>query len=239
MTENFNPEQIDYYRETYKIGLDMFTFNLKQNTFDESVSEVVRKLQAELNEEIENYIEIQYDPKNTGQTYALDIDYLEDKLLALIEMNIVYVYKDFEINLKKLISASYNVNAKEFYKWENVANFLKSKNIKITDLIGFEEINQLRIVNNSVKHSTSIIDEKVKKISEFVELKYMRHNELIQFYKRTKDFPFKFLCSLSTEIYKDLYEFNDNRLSKIAELYALRMDKETAQKFIELLNTKY
>lgn len=239
MSKNLNTEEIDFYRETYKLGLETFTLNLKQNTFDDSVNQVIAKLQEELNQEIEDYIEIQYDSKNSGEIYSLDIDYLEDKLLALIEMNIVYVYKDFEINLKKLISASYGINTKEFYKWDNIINFLKSKNIKYNELAGYEEINQLRMVNNSIKHSTSVIDEKVRKIPEFVDLKYMRHYELIAFFKRTKDFPYKFLCVLSTEIYKDLYEFNDVRLNKIAELYALRMDKNTAQRFIEFLNKKY
>ncbi len=239
MSKILTPEEIEFQRETYIIGLETFTLYLKQNTFDDSIGELIKKLQNELNEEIENFIEIQYDSKNAGQVYSLDIEYLEDRLLALTEMNIVYVYKDFEINLKKLIKASYNVNAKEFYKWENIINFLRSKNIKHTELTGYQEINELRIVNNSIKHSTSMIDDKVKKISEFKELKYMGHNELISFFKRVKDFPYKFISELSSEIFKDLYEFDENRLDKIAELYALRMDKKNAEKFIKLLKLKY
>ncbi|MFA9190934.1 hypothetical protein AAGV28_06070 [Flavobacterium sp. FZUC8N2.13] len=239
MSKILTPEEIEFQRETYKIGLETFTLYLKQNTFDDSIGELIKKLQNELNEEIENYIEIQYDSKNAGQVYSLDIEYLEDRLLALTEMNIVYVHKDFEINLKKLIKASYNVNTKEFYKWENVINFLKSKNIKYAELTGYKEINELRIVNNSIKHSTSLIDEKVKKITEFKELKYMSHNELIWFFKRVKDFPYKFISELSSEIYKDLYQFDENRLDKIAELYALRMDKKNAERFKELLKLKY
>lgn len=84
-----------------------------------------------------------------------------------------------------------------------------------------------------------MIDDKVKKISEFKELKYMGHNELISFFKRVKDFPYKFISELSSEIFKDLYEFDENRLDKIAELYALRMDKKNAEKFIKLLKLKY
>ena len=67
----------------------------------------------------------------------------------------------------------------------------------------------------------------------------MGHNELISFFKRVKDFPYKFILELSSEIFKDLYEFDENRLDKIAELYALRMDKKNAEKFIKLLKLKY
>lgn len=232
-----NPEEIHHQRETYKIGLETYTIDLNRNHFDESINKVIQDYQNELNKEIQNFEDLQNE--NPNEYYYLDIDYLENKLLALSEMNVVYAYKDFEINLKKLISASYGLSSKEFYKWENVLNFLKSKGIKYKNIEGYQDVNELRLVNNYIKHSNSLIDDNLKKINEFSDLKYMEHINLINFFKRTKNSTYTFLSNLSDEIYKDLYEFSDERLNHIAQLFALRMDKSTSKKFINYLESKY
>ncbi|SFG03339.1 hypothetical protein SAMN04488033_1224 [Salegentibacter agarivorans] len=239
MNEEFNPNSFENQREMDKIGLELFVHNLKENSFNDAVNELITNLKTELNKEITEFLEFQEQEENAHQNYHLDTYFLEDKLLALSEMNIVYAYKDFEINLKKLISAAYGIEIKEFYKWDSVTDFLRSKKIRYSELNAYQEINDLRKVNNSIKHSTKHIDNKIKSISEFSDLKYMRHYELSAFFKRIKDCPNKFLEALSSEIYRNLYEFNDDRLNKIAELYSLRMDKETATRFMKYLKQKY
>ena len=234
-----NPNSIEHYRETSKIGLELFVHNLKENSFKDAVSELIDNLQTKLNDEISEFLEFQKQDENANQNYHLDTYYMEDKLLALSEMNVVYSYKDFEINLKKLIGASYGIDTKEFYRWNIITDFLKSKNIEYSELKGYQEVNQLRKVNNSIKHATKGIDKDIKSISEFSELNYMRHYELSDFFNRVKEFPNKFLDALSSEIYQNLYDFDNDRLRKIAELYAKRMDKETAYKFIEELKKIY
>lgn len=234
-----NPNSIESYRETSKIGLELFVVNLKENSFKDAVSELINNLQTKLNSEISEFLEFQEEDDNANQSYHLDTYYMEDKLLALSEMNVAYLYKDFEINIKKLIGASYGIDTKEFYKWNIITDFLKSKNIKYSELNGYQEISQLRKVNNSIKHATKGIDKDIKSISEFSELNHMRHYELSDFFNRVKVFPNKFLDALSSEIYKNLYEFDNDRLKNIAELYAKRMDKETAYKFIEELKKFY
>ena len=232
-----NPEEIHYQRESYKIGLENYTIDLNRNHFDESINKVIQDYQNELNKEIRNFEDLQNE--NPNEYYYLDIEYLENKLLALSEMNVVYAYKDFEINLKKLISASYGIKSKEFYKWDNVLNFLKSKGIKYKNIEGYQEVNELRLVNNYIKHSNSLIDDNLKKINEFSDIKYMEHICLINFFERTKNSTYIFLSNLSDEFYKDLYEFSDERLNHIAQLFALRMDKSTSKKFINFFESKY
>jgi len=239
MNEEFNPNSIDNRRERDQMGLDLFVYNLKENSFNDAVNELIETLKSDLNTEITEFLEFQEKEENANQNYQLDTYFLEEKLLALSEMNIVYIYKDFEINVKRLIGAAYGVETKNFYKWEIIKDFFKTRKIKIADLDGYQEINDLREVNNSIKHSTISISKKINGIKEFSKLKHMRHYELSEFFARIKNFPNKFLEALTKVIYKDLYEFSDNRLERNAELYARRMDKETADKFIEYLRTKY
>jgi len=238
MSKN-RPDEIESIRETSKIGLELFVYNIKENSFSSAVFEETGKLQQELNKQVKEFIsqqaENQYD-----EFYYLDTEFLEDKLTALSEMNIVYAYKDFEINVKKLLESTYKIGVKEFYKWESILSFLKSKGIKPSTLKGFEEIDQLRQLNNHIKHCTSqSITPKINNIQEFKDLRYLRHYELTEFFNRINNYPYIFLENLSAEIYKNLYEFDTIRIQSIAEMFALRMDKQSANTFIEELKKFY
>ena len=241
MNEPSESDDIFIERNMNQNGLISFVENLKGNSFSEVVFEQTESLQKKLNKRIEDYI------KNQGESYIddayylhLDTEFLEDKLSALSEMNIVYAYKNFEINFKKLISVAYGISIKEFYKWESIINFLKSKGIKPSELEGFQQVNDLRKLNNHIKHSTSRkIDNKIKSIAEFSKEEYLEHNSLSLFYKRIKNVPYTFLDNISTEIYKNLYEFDSNRIKSIAKKMALRMEKESAMKLIKELNKLY
>jgi len=237
---NRESEEIEFEREISKIGLETFVDNLKENSFSNTVFEQTEKLQKELNETVTEFLKAQEKSDQDEYYFQLDTIFLEDKLSALSEMNIVYAYKEFEINLKKLIGAAYGMDTREFYKWESIISFLKSKNIKPSELNGFQEINDLRKVNNHIKHSNSHeINDKIKSIAEFRELKYLRHYELTDFFNRIKNFSYTFLYSISTEIYMNLYEFDSNRLKQIARLFAVRMDKNTAELFVKKIKKLY
>lgn len=206
-------EEIEFERETSKIELGLFVEKLKENSFSKAVFDQIEKLQNELNDTITDFLNAQEESNQNEYYYHLDTGFLEDKLSALSEMNIVYAFKDFEINIKNLLRAAYGIDTHQFYKWEEILKFLQSKNIKPSELKGYQEINDLRKLNNHIKHSTSQkIDNDITSIPEFKELRYLRHYELTEFFNRVKDFPYIFLDALSTEIYKDLYEFDENRL---------------------------
>jgi len=229
------PQEIDEKREWSKIHLQQFVDNLKGNTFIEAVENLIKQFNSELSKEIEDHIKAESELQSN---LHLDTDYLEDKLLALMEMNIVYAYKEFEINLKRLINMSYRINTRDLFKWQSIEIFLNSKGIKLSSLKNYNEVNQLRVVNNSVKHSNKI-DNELKKIAEFKSREYIDYSSLFEFYHRVKNHTYIFLEDLSSHIYSNLYEFDENRLNLIANLYAERMDEESANKFIDLLKTKY
>ena len=236
-----SPEEIHYQRESNKIGLETFTLNLQDNNYGNSVKELVNSMQTELDEKVFEYIVFQESKGNDmSHMYYLDTEYLEDRLMALSEMNVVYTFRNFEVHLKKLITAAYSVSPKEFHRWDKITSFLRSKSIKFDEFEGYIEVIQLQKINNSIKHSFNLVNDKTQKIPEFTDTPFgSLHDKLNEFIERIKDKPYKFLEKLSNEIYKDLYEFDSARIDHIAELFALRMDKNTANEFARCLKSKY
>tara|TARA_R100000750_G_scaffold4846_1_gene3673 strand:+ start:81918 stop:82211 length:294 start_codon:yes stop_codon:yes gene_type:complete len=96
----------------------------------------------------------------------------------------------------------------------------------------------LRNLNNAIKHNRNIIDNKTKNITEFQNKAELKYTDLLEFYKRIEDSGLNFLKSLSDEIDKDLYEFNEDRLDKISDKLVSRMDTKTINNLIDKLETK-
>jgi len=205
MSKSENPNSITNNIEINKIHLALFVEKLKNNSFNDSVDGLISRLQSELEKKNAEFLNFLEEGNNANQGYYLDTNFLEDRLLALSEMKVVYAYKNFEINIKQLIGGAYGVDTKIFYEWKEITTFLKSKEIEYIHLKGYQEILDLRNVNNSIKHSTHGIDNKIKYILEFSKINQMRHFELSEFLDRIKDFPNKFLDDLSSKISDNLY----------------------------------
>ena len=227
----------DYYqiRETRRIGLQTFFLNLQNNNYDSITDNLISQLKTRLSK---LYIE---KPKLINQDLsncAMDIYFLERDLLALSEMKIIYAFKSFETHLVWLLKASYSPELnKRIYKWETIKDFLNSKKIRISDIDGFEEINQLRIVNNSIKHSIKSKPADLKNIKEFQGKESLAYQDFLNFYKRVEGSIMTFISALSSKIESDLYEFDNNRLDDITDKFKERMDKKTLQKFISKLDS--
>lgn len=232
-----NSEKIEEIREVNKISLESYFLRLKSNTFTDSVNDLISNLSIELEKSIEDYRNGKHN-EDVYHSYYFESEFLEEQILAIVEMKVVYLYRNFEIELKKLIKAAYVVNVKDFYKWEAVIDFLKSKNIPIKEIEGYNEVNQLREINNVIKHTIDLKDKNIK-IHEFKDLVFMRHNELMEFYNRVEDFPYKFIVSLADKIYLDLYVFDEKKINEISNSIALRMNKKQAELLIENLKSKY
>lgn len=246
-------------REMNKISLDTFAFD-KENNFDFSAGKVIQELKNENKKSFKEYNSLNEIYKKTSEKqeehsegnknseislmrqihgHFIDITYREDELFAFSEMKIIYAFKHLEINIKRLINSAYPGSSnKGFYRWDNLIDFLNSKSIIADKLVGFKEINQLRIVNNALKHSATI-NEQTLKIPEFKRKASFSYIELDLFYERIKPFPTKFLSSLSAAIYDELYLFDEKRLKNMAMSVALRMDEENAIKFMQILKSCY
>lgn len=228
------PSKLTLKRKAEKIGYNVFMVHVQNNHFDKISDDAIGK------HEIEITRLSKLDEKNTieDSEHLWDIIFLEEELKALAEMKIIYAYKHFEISLKFMIKASYkNVSENQMFKWEEVVNFMKTKNIDIKSVDKYKEISELREGNNSIKHS-SISKSKIP-IVEFKNKDLITYKDILEFYKRIENATFDFLASLNALIWKDLYEFDEERLNEIVEKIESRMEAEIAIKLANKILSKY
>jgi len=249
-------ENINERRELDKMSLETFLFD-KTNILDFDIDKLIKtkldeieKIHLEfsrINESDEKYEEISELYENSGlnlreyeHSLIQDMQYYEDDAFVLYEVKIIYAYKHFEINLKKLLSSAYrDPSVKKIFHWYEFAQYLKLKGIEIKKNNQFAEIDELRIVNNALKHSGEIDKDEIKKIKEFKGKTSFKTSDLELFYSRVKDSPNSFLSSLSLEVNRNLYMFDEDRLQKIAKHFALRMEENIAIRFTEILKGFY
>lgn len=253
--DEFYFNEIEVNREMNKLSLDTFHFD-KHNILDSPIDKSINNLKKQLKECCTKYTEINNlsinNPKefrrlnkkvkNTEHDLSLQMYdylqmaiYLKDELFALYEIKIIYAYKHLEINLKNLISKSYNdKSVNKQFNWEKLNQYMLLKNINLKDIEYYNEINDLRELNNVLKHSTEL-NQDFTKIDEFKNIKQITYQELEKFYNRVKKTPIDFLSSLSGKIYNDIYEFDEKKIKDMAEKLALRMNKETAKKLSETI----
>lgn len=231
---------IEEQRETAKLGLQTFFMEVENNHYDRISNEAIKIFEEKV-EEIYSEIKKHDVEVSCHSGATLEVMFLEQELKAISEMKIIYAYKHFEIKLKFLLNAAYeNVERTKMYKWEFIIDFLKSKKIDVKKIKAYNEINELRIVNNAIKHSNNFFDDsKVSLIKEFKGKKTIQYQDLLSFYKRIENSPSNFIYSLSDLIYNDLYVFDEFRINEFAESMALRMTKKEANSFIEKLKEKY
>lgn len=248
-------------REVNKISLETFVLD-KHNVLDYPVDKLIKDLGKKLkenwkehnvwinmeNENPERYNELKeqasyHDHSLDDQlhNYIIEITDLDEEINALLEVKIIYAFKHLEINLKRLIKAAYNDDSfSKNYKWEYIRQYLSLKKIELRDIDCYSDINQLRELNNSIKHSENYIENVnlKRKVPELNKEK-PSSRDLYRFYERVKKSPNTFLESLSCKIHDDLYSFNEEKLNKIAESLSLRMDKNQANQLIEMLKENY
>ena len=140
----------------------------------------------------------------------MEVYFLNEQLYAVSEMKILYCHKHFQTHLKWLLKEAYSseINEKQLYKWENVEKYLKSKNINPKELSNYTELRDLRNLNNAIKHSMRILDEKTNNIKEFQNKKDINYKDLLAFYDRVEYSSINFLKSLSNQIEKELFKYN-------------------------------
>jgi hypothetical protein len=167
-----------------------------------------------------------------------DTQMLEEQKLSIETMRLVYLYKSFEILLKDIVAEAFpRVNKRDLFQWENIKSFLNNNGIIFGEIKEYQHVNEIRIVNNNIKHS-NIIDELTKKqnIPEFDRKDSFDYTSIASFYSRIKDKPNIFLNDLAEKLIGYLFEFDDERIHAIANEYKNRMDRVSGQKLIAALN---
>lgn len=259
MNENLR-DDIWEERKMSQYSLDTFAYE-RGNIFDSPIDTLIEDLKAKFNHALKEYnkleglynkdrsmyYELEEEANLRGESvqmqmlnYFEEARYLENELFSLFEMKIIYAFKHLEINIKQLLTSAYKYDSiNRQYKWDSIVQFLNSQEINPKELNFYEEVNQLRYLNNSLKHSDRVIDQSLKNINEFKDKISFSYGELELFYNRIKQAPDKFLTSLTSQVFKDLYTFSEDRILGIAKSFALRMGKNEALQFAEELKKLY
>lgn len=238
-------------RFSAKMYLDTFTSEL-YNSFEPSADKEIERLIKEIDKVKKKHrnLDEKQSKEKSEQKFinieldkyycSMDVEYIKEEIWALIEMKIIYSFKFLELNIKKLIRTTFQgTKTNDFYKWDSLNSFLKSKNIKPENLKGFQEIIQLKDVNNSLKHSGEFNDEIKKRIPEFGKKHIVTFYDLNSFYARIKTFPKIYLDELASAIQTELYEFNEQKIDRIANNIANRMEKSDVDSLIKAIKSKY
>lgn len=124
----------------------------------------------------------------------------EQVLNVCQEMVIVVLYKTIEISIKRMAQSSGLFTGKEvklFYNFRSLKNKFSQKVVDIVSLPGYESYNELRCINNSIKHIGKVSPElaNFNNWTEGDELK-----RLWCHYQRLKPEVYKFMASLSKKV---------------------------------------
>jgi hypothetical protein len=129
---------------------------------------------------------------------------LEQQMAVIAEMRLVYLYKSFEIELKKILKNAYNAPARALSSAKDLIAYLNAKGIDGCLIAGFSEINELRIIVNNIKHGTEL-DTKAKGVPEFANSLQVTFDQGTIFYKRVAPLVNKYIEALSQLVFKTLY----------------------------------
>jgi len=204
-----------FYLSTYLDFVSDSFENVVESTLDNAITNTIN-IQKETDLKSENKINIVSDDpyenmlNETGAYYA-SLDKLENKeiVFALYELKIMYLCKHFEIKLKELARESFTdwQTDKEVFKWDDIINFYKSKDINPKLLNNYQSVYDLIRVNNSLKHSGKKIGVKINNISEFKKADRLESEHLKVFYLRVNEAPKEFINELASIINNKLFPF--------------------------------
>lgn len=218
------------HREHLKMYLDLFSQNY-ENVADTALDKAIITQREVYKNHRANLISLAaIKPKNENEVIQSEFDHyyakislteVEDEVFALYELKIMYAYKYFEIQLGLIARNAFDHRTAEaFYNWDKIKDFYSGKSIKFSELKYFKEIDQLRRLNNSLKHSGRFVDQKIKNIPEFKDLKYLQIGSLKKFYERVQDAPRDFISALVSVIYDQL--FKDDRSTDISKEFDIQ-----------------
>ncbi|HEV7783112.1 MAG TPA: hypothetical protein VGO58_17675 [Chitinophagaceae bacterium] len=246
-------------RDMNKMSLDSFTYDL-ENRLEDEADDTIRRFENENiiskknAEELERIRKTDLKRWEELQDRARESDINLDHQIhehyydiflhggvqyAFAEVKVIYAFKQLEIGVNQMLKGSYpNEVKKNLNRFEDLHTFCQSKGIAVNKIDGYTEINQLQRLSNTLKHSGAAGD-RLKGIPEFEDKEEILFDDIEAFYSRIKEFPRIFLRNLGTKFFEDLYEFSDQRMESLAESFVLRMDKETAIKFMHRLGQHY
>ena len=95
---------------------------------------------------------------------SLEIEFeigdLEDSLELGSELAAIGLYKNIELRILHILETIFDdVNRRGLYKFSSLKKYLLSKGVDIESAVHYKEINELRLINNCLKHGAVVSKE--------------------------------------------------------------------------------
>ena len=104
-------------------------------------------------------------------------EHLKDVLDLMYELAIIALYKKVEITTKKAIRICFHdIEQKKLYRIDFLKKQLKDKGIDIEAFTNYKAMNELRLINNCIKHS-GWVDDKLAAYNDWIEGKPLNYVE--------------------------------------------------------------
>jgi len=118
-----------------------------------------------------------------------------------------------------------------------MVNHLKSNGVKLDKLDGYEAVNQLRIVNNNIKHSSNINAE-TQKIPYWKHETSFTYKNIDKFYNNINNLIIQFMKDLGETIITAVYEVTDEKLDEMSQLIFDRLETKRVGVLIKKLEER-
>lgn len=206
--EQINKEYLEIYierfSETYENVVDSAldeALNIQRDNFRSNILKSKRLAEKEKDSDLYQDFDIEDYYNKLYQSELIKVAF------SLYELKIMYAYKYLEISLKQLYANSFNrYDILDSTSSINLLDIYSKKNIKFKKLDNFKATDELRVLNNYIKHSRGNLNQEIKKIIEFKEIEYVQTQHLKAFYERVKDAPKAFIAELSGAVYDELFK---------------------------------
>lgn len=138
--------------------IDLLIGNISE--FNRNESKILQKQYYELDSEVE----LSDNDKWSIQENLIDLnEELKEVEELSYELGIIALYKKIEITTKRAIKIVYSdIDQKKLFKFKELKKSLKDKNIDLESIVNFHAMDELRCLNNSIKHSNMVNNELAK-----------------------------------------------------------------------------
>ncbi|EKF9139883.1 hypothetical protein ACPDME_003644 [Vibrio cholerae] len=119
----------------------------------------IKQKEASLLKEKDKLLDIYYNntPTEEIENRVIDIDveieHIENEIESLLEMEVIYIYKSYEYNLKQILMFAFqDISPKKVSYWDKMVDFLDGKGVDVISCSGFNELEKFKNLNNEIKH---------------------------------------------------------------------------------------
>ncbi len=148
----------------------------------------------------------------------------KDSLLSLAEMRVIFLFKTIENAIKEILVIAFpKTQKKSLYRWDVMMNLLKNNGVEVGKLDGYDAANQLRIVNNNIKHSSNIAEE-TRKNSYWKHETNFTYENINTFYNSINKLVLKFMQGLGEAVVLAVYEISNEEIEEMSHIIFERLE---------------